>query len=203
MNKKPKWVIFDVGGVIFDYVKAFQTIAQYLKVDETYLIQQVFQNIGPGVLGEITFDEDLKNALIYLKRLHEFDKVRSLWWNPKWIVPDTSALIRELKVQGYHLALFTNNWVDMGEKIYTFSPEIQTMDKRFESSKEKLCKPNRKFYELVERETHSSGNNIMLIDDTIKNLDTATEMKWQTYHYGLGDDDGKTSNNKIRKLLLK
>lgn len=203
MNIKPRWVIFDVGGVIFDYVSAFQTIAQYLKVDETYLIQQVFQNIGPGVLGEITFDEDLKNALIYLKRLHEFEKVRSLWWDQKWIVTDTSLLIRELKTHGYQLALFTNNWIDMGKKIYSFSPEIQAMDKRFESSKEKLCKPDRKFYELVEKKTHSAGKNIFFIDDTMKNLDTAITMNWQTFHYALGSDYGKISNDKIRSLLLR
>lgn len=203
LTSKPRWILFDVGGVIFDYVSAFCAIAQYLKVSEEFFVQQIFQTVGPGILGQITFDEELKNALKHFDQVHEHQKVLSLWWDKKWFVSDTLTLIKELKLDDYKLAIFTNNWMDMAEKIYSLSPEIQSVHKRFESSKEKLYKPDIKFYELVESKTCSSDQNIFFIDDTRINLDTARLMNWQTFHYALGNDNGKTSNDKIRSLLLK
>lgn len=202
MKQTPKWVLFDVGGVIFDYKSAFRDIAIYLNVDEKRVGEEIFKYIGPGELGEITFESVWEKVLESFQKHHEKEAVLSMWWDLNRWVTDTRILLQELNDAGYLLALFTNNWVGMGVKTAAFLPELSLMKTTFESSIEKLRKPDKTFYEIVEQRINSSGKHIFFIDDTENNIATANDMGWQTFHYQLNKDNGKKSNNKLRRLLL-
>jgi 2-haloacid dehalogenase len=72
----------------------------------------------------------------------------------------------------------------------------------FESAVEKISKPDKRLYEIVENRIKATGSEIYFIDDNPENLQTAKKMGWQTFLYSLGEDEGEKANGLIRKNLL-
>ena len=151
--RKPEWVIFDVGGVIFDYKSAFAEIAQYLEIEKETIADKIAAFQGDPERGGILFEEILQCVLKDLQKAHEYEKVSKLWWDVRWFLTGTRELTKELKQAGYKLAFLTNNWAGMGDRILQEVPEFHIIDMLFESSKEGLRKPEMAFYELVEKRT--------------------------------------------------
>lgn len=199
---KPRWVIFDVGGVIFDFRKAFHAVEVHLGVAEGILQEKVVAFFGPGELGKITFEEMWLNLLVTIGKEKEHQHILELWWHELHWVEDTKQLIRQLHAAGYKLALFTNNWKGMGAKVKQDMMESELLHAFFESSVEKLRKPDPKFFHLVEKRINAKGQDVFFIDDTKENILAAKERGWQVFHYALSTDNGKSSNNAIRKILL-
>lgn len=201
MLKKPQWVIFDVGGVLFDYQSAARDIAHHLNISEEKLIEEATQYDNEGELGKITFDDAWVKILQAFNKEEHFDEIIPLWWDKKRWLLDTQRLIRELHQSGYNLALFTNNWTGVRER-WLLRKELPVIQYRFESVIEKVCKPDPHFYQIVEKQIKSSGDNIYFIDNSLPNIETAQKRKWQTFLYSIGEDKGKSANDAIRKDLL-
>jgi len=200
--RKPTWVIFDIGGVIFNSDTAFKDIADYLKVDREHITEKIIEYLGEDELGKTTFEDVWKNLLKPFNKQHEYKKVIEIWWDVKRWMADTKLLIYELNKAGYKIAILTNNWKGMGERILKDTKEFLVMNTMFQSSVEGLRKPDLQFYKLVEKRIGASGESIYFIDDSIKNIEAAKKMKWQTSLYLIGNGDGKSANNLIRKELL-
>ncbi|MCL6096936.1 MAG: HAD-IA family hydrolase [Patescibacteria group bacterium] len=200
--KKPAWVIFDIGGVIFNSDSAFRDISEYLKADKKQIMENIIQYLGDDELGKTTFEDVWKNLLKPLNKQNEYKKVIEIWWELKRWIDDTKVLISELNKAGYKLAILTNNWKGMGERILNDTKDFLAVDYIFESSAEGLRKPDLRFYKLVEKRIGASGENIYFIDDSSKNIEAAKNMKWQAFLYSIGNDDGKSANDLIRKELL-
>lgn len=203
MNKKPKWVIFDVGQVLYDY-KSFQNqVSKHLNIEHELLKAELEDVFVRSMQGEMTFEEVWQEVLGSYGKEKELKNILDIWWDSKKFVVDTKLLVKQLHEKGYSIALFTNNWPNMTEGILKNIGEDSFVIKHmFESSVEKLRKPDIKFYELVERKTGAKENEIYFIDDKEENLITAETLGWQTFLYELGKDNGKKSNDKIRKKLL-
>lgn len=199
---KPIWVIFDVGGVIFDYQKAFQEIAKYLEIEKNVISEKVASYRGQSERGGILFEDILKQTLSDLQKSHEYENVSGLWWDTEKFLSGTKDLAIDLKKAGYKLAFLTNNWEGMADKILSTVPEYSIIDMIFESSKEGYIKPEAEFYTLVEKKTGAKGKEIYFIDDVKLYIDAAKNHNWQTFFYVLGKDAGKQSNTEIRKNLL-
>lgn len=203
MNKKPKWVIFDVGQVLYDYKGFIKDSAKYLNINKENLQNTFTEILIASELGGLTFEEFWLGVLRLQEKEHEFQNIMSMWWDVERYVKDTKLLIKQLHKKGYSIALFTNNWPNMTERILKkINDDSSVIKHMFESSVEKLRKPDIIFYELVQDRTGAKGNEIFFIDDKKENLTTAEVLGWQTFLYKLGKDGGKTSNNKIRKQLL-
>lgn len=203
MNKKPKWVIFDVGQVLYDYNSFVIDAARYLDIELILLKAELDGIVEKSMKGEMTFEQVWTQVLKLRGREHELEKILEIWWDSEKFVADTKLLIQELHIKSYSVALFTNNWPNMKERIIkNINDDSSVIKHMFESSVEHLRKPDIKFYELVQNRTGAKGNEIFFIDDKKINLTTAKDLGWQTFLYKLGADGGKTSNNKIRKQLL-
>jgi epoxide hydrolase-like predicted phosphatase len=202
MIKKPTWVIFDIGGVLFDSDSAFRDIASYLDTDKEILTQGIIKFLGKSELGIMSFEEVWKNLLKSLNKHDDHQKVIEIWWDMKRWVSDTKSLIFELKKAGYKLAILTNNWTGMRKRILNDVKEFTLIDKIFESSTEGLRKPDVNFYKFVEKQINAYAGDIYFIDDSNKNIEAAKEIKWLTFLYSLENDHGKKSNALIRKELL-
>lgn len=198
----PKQIIFDVGGVIFDYKNADKQVSYLLNVSEQQLADSKSKYVYKGELGGITHEKVWENVLKELRRYHQYDNVLTTWWSAEHWILDTKVLIQELHEAGYPIAIFTNNWAGMGETTLEKLELSSIVIKRFESSIEGLRKPNIVFYKLIEKRTQAHGQEIYFIDDTERNIKIAKKRQWQTFHYDLGSDRGKTSNDLIRKELL-
>lgn len=202
MNKKPRWVIFDVGQVLYDYKAFTKHAAEHLKIEPEEL-EYKFDEIIDSMLGEMTFEETWKKVLINLNQENKLENIVNISWDHNKFVPDTKLLLKQLHDSGYLIALFTNNWPNATEKTLKNIDENSSIVRyMFESSVEKLRKPEIEFYKLVEKRTGAKAKQIYFIDDKQENLDTAKSLNWQTFLYKIGDDNGKTSNDLIRKQLL-
>lgn len=200
--KRPVWVVFDVGGVIFDYQKAFTDIATYLEVEKEKISEKIASYRGDSERGGKLFDEILRETLKDIKKEHEYEKVYDLWWDVEKFLVGTKDVIIDLQKAGYKLAFFTNNWEGMHEKVLETLPQLGMIDMLFESSREGFIKPEKAFYQLVEQKTGASGWDIYFIDDVKANIAAAQELGWQTFLYELGKDGGESANRKIREILL-
>lgn len=203
MNKKPKWVIFDVGQVLYDYLAFMNDASRHLNVEIMFLKAELDEIVEKSMKGERTFEEVWGQFLKAQGKENELEKILEIHWDSKKFVSDTKLLIKQLHRKGYSIALFTNNWPNMTERILKkINDDSSVIKHMFESSVEKLRKPDIIFYELVQDRTGAKGNEIFFIDDKKENLTTAEVLGWQTFLYELGKDGGKTSNDKIRKQLL-
>lgn len=192
---KPKGIIFDVGGVLFDYKSAFDAINKYLVTDSSHIMSVLDKYIGSGELGTVTFNQVWLDILEPLNKVNELDKVIDMWWSHEFWLKDTLNLVKELKKSGYHLAILTNNWNDMGPKLLRV-PGIDNFEYIFESSDIKLRKPDPAIFQYVEDKIHATGNDVLLIDDTEKNVAVAQSFGWQTLLY-----DYPSANADIEKLI--
>jgi epoxide hydrolase-like predicted phosphatase len=203
MNTKPKWVVFDVGQVLYDYEHFVTDAAKHLRMELRLLKAELDKIFLKSMKGEMTFKEVWQEVLKEGGKEKELKKILRIWWDSKKFVADTKLLMKQLHKKGYSIALFTNNWPNMTKGLLKNIDEGSFIIKHmFESSVEHLRKPDKKFYKIVEKKTKAKGNEIYFIDDRKINLDTAESLGWQTFLYNLGRDGGKTSNDKIRKQLL-
>jgi len=202
MNKKPKWVIFDVGQVLYDYKGFIKDSAKYLNINKEDLQNRFTEILITSELGGLTFEEFWLGILRLQQKEHELQNIMNMWWDIERYVKDTRLLLKELHDTNYSIALFSNNWPNMGKKILEIISKDGVIKEFFESSVEKLRKPDIKFYELAERKMGAKGKEIYFIDDKKENLITANILGWQNFLYRLGKDGGKKSNDKIRKQLL-
>lgn len=198
---KPEWIIFDVGGVLFDYKRAFDAINKHLATNSSHIMNVIDKYIGSGELGTATFNQVWLDILKPLNKVNKLDKVIDMWWSHEFWLEDAFSLVKELKKSGYRLAILTNNWNDMGPRLINV-PGIENFDYIFESSDIKLRKPDPAVFQYVEDKIQTTGNDILLIDDTEKNIVAAKSFGWQSFLYKLGDDKGATSNYNLRMELL-
>lgn len=204
MKTKPKWVIFDVGQVLYDYKSFMKKVSVYLGVELPILKDILTDIIENSLRGEMTFKQVWQTTLKQIQKEHEFENIEKIWWNPDTFLKDTKLLVRQLYNSGYSIALFSNNWPGMRERILkNVSNDNNIIKHFFESSVEHIRKPDIEFYYLVEKRLGAKKSEIFFIDDKQINLETAKSLGWQTFLYEIGIDNGKTANNKIRKHLLK
>lgn len=169
----PKWTIFDVGGVMFDYRNADKQVSHLLNVSELQLTKSKYKYGDKGELGGITHEQVWENALKELHQYDQYNQVLATWWNAEHWILDTKPLIQELHEEGYHIAIFTNNWAGMGETTFEKLGLLPVISQRFESSVEGLKKPDIAFYELVESRIQAHGKEIYFIDDSEMNIEVA------------------------------
>lgn len=203
MKKKPKWIIFDVGNVLYDFVGFAKDIAKLMNVTEETIFYEI-NNLTPNSMeGQYSVENYWKTILSNLKLEHKFEYLMNLWQNDlKYWLSDTKKLMGQLDKAGYNIAILTNNWVNQTDDLIQNLSKSANIKFYFESSVEKLSKPDIKLYKLVEERTNAKGIDILFIDDVKRYLDGAKKLGWQTFLYTVGKDDGKTSNDLIRKQLL-
>lgn len=199
---KPKWVIFDVGQVLYDYEQFITEIAVLIDIPEMVLKESISDILSSSEKGELTFEEVWMKVLSLFEKDEEYENLLKIWWDQKKFLADTKLLLKELDKAGYSIALFSNNWPNLREKILKSIDGEKIVKFFFESSVEKLRKPDVRFYKLVEDRIKAKGSEIYFIDDRQENVDTGESLGWQTFLYRLGNDNGKISNDKIRKQLL-
>lgn len=209
--KKPTWIIFDIGGVLLDWPTSSQAVADYLGVSKIMLFDTLFdQNVPMSIgakmnVGELTTDEGWKMVLSSLgKEECTTQDILTQWCAQDFWYKDTLALLRELKDADYKLAVMSNSWLgltDPNMKV-VFPAELGLFDHIFDSSVEKLKKPDPAFYEHVENKIKDSSDNLFFIDDDKKNIVAGQDRGWQTFLYDATDDDGLSANKKVREILL-
>jgi HAD superfamily hydrolase (TIGR01509 family) len=125
------------------------------------------------------------------------------WRDKAFWFEDTLSVVRELHSQGYQLAIMSNSWLGLTEKRDNdqLPKELKLFKHIFDSSQAGMKKPDERFYELVESGLKSTGNDIMLVDDSLNNAVPASKRGWQFFHYVTENDACAGSTQKLRALL--
>ena len=209
--RKLQWIVFDVGGVLLDWPASSMAAATYLGVthDELFDVlfdQSVDTSIGAQMnVGAISAEEGWRLILEELKKDCAPEIIINRWYAKEFWLEDTLQLIVQLHEAGYKLAIMSNSWLGLTDprKRRALPKELRLFDKVFDSSVERLKKPDEMFYELVEQSTGSKGDGLFFIDDDQKNLAVAEKRGWQHFLYEMGEGkDGKAANAVLRDLLL-
>jgi HAD superfamily hydrolase (TIGR01509 family) len=198
---KPTWVIFDIGGVLFDYMQAFHAIQNYLGITGDYVKSIIDDHVGSEEKGSATIESVFTAILSPLNRVSELDKMIDMWFNRKYWHEDTFKLMQELKDAGYRIAIMTNNWGNMTNRLRNITG-IETAEKLYESSVIGMRKPDLEFYEYIRQDLQVEPSKLFLIDDFKANGEGANLAGWQSFIYDLGTDRGITANDKLRAMLL-
>ena len=203
MNNKPKWIIFDVGNVLYDFISFNKEMIKITGINEVEFLKSIDPLTRNTMEGQISATDLFKKYLDHFDKSHKHQEIVRIWKEEeKYWLSDTKKLIGELDKVGYKIAILTNNWLNQTEMLRKNLSSAGNIQFFIESSVEKISKPDKKIYRLAEDRINAKGDEIFFIDDTKEYIMSASEINWQTFLYKIGDDNGLTSNNNIRSILL-
>ncbi len=203
--QKPKWVLFDVGGVLLDWRRSSASLAKELGVTHDRLLEVMFTYAPMMNIGVISPQEGWQKILNDLGESMDPQTAIELWRNKPFWLKDSLTLIRDLYDASYKLAIFTNSWLGLriDGKDRSMPDEMSLFSYILDSSVEKIKKPNLAFYKLAEKTIVASGPEIFFIDDDALNLEPAADKQWQTFHFDMGrESTGTQATLTLRKILL-
>jgi len=199
-----KFVYFDVGGVLIsdfsdgtgkwtemkrimgvkpEFEKEFDEFYNKYELEELCLTRDV-DSLMP--IFSKKFDIKFPKGFSMMKYfIDHFDKNTSLW-----------PVIDEAQKK-CGIGMLTNMYIGMLEKIKNqkLLPTV-AWGVVIDSTVAELQKPDPKIYKLSEEKCGFKGSEILLIDNSQKNLDAAKSFSWQTFLY-----DPKNTSDSSRRLL--
>lgn len=211
-DTRTTWIVFDVGGVLLDWMSSSNVFAEKLNLTHDELFSALYalevnENIGASMnIGKISGQEGWDAVLAKFNKQLPFRDVVAAWTAESFWPQDTLKLIRELKEAGYKLAIFSNSWFGLTDSATQnlLPNEFQLFDIVIDSAVEKMQKPSPDVYKRLEERTGAQGADILFIDDDKKNLLVAKDLDWETFLYNMGKDGNEVvvNNNKLRESLL-
>ena len=180
-------LVFDLGGVVVRWdpdaiiAGVFADPALRAKVKEAVFSHADWLELDRGTLGR---DEAIARAA---KRtgISVADITRLLHAVPPSLVvfPDTVALLRRLKKNGYPLYCLSNMHFASIEYLEQKETFWDLFDGRVISCRLQLCKPETGIYEHLLRTYGLKPGETIFIDDVQKNLDAAARLGIRTVRF--------------------
>jgi glucose-1-phosphatase len=199
---KPKWVVFDVGGVLIDWHGGVRVVAQLLESEEESVLSALVKYIEPLELGKIASETGWSRICRDLGKRIETEKVMGAWIGGCKLVESSWRLAGDLRKAGYRLAICTNNWIGVVDRIRAENRKFALFEECIDSSVVGFRKPDQRIYEIAEEKMKAKGQEIFYIEDTLENVEAARKRGWQAYHFSLKTDQGRADDRKIRKRLV-
>jgi len=187
---KPKLILFDIGGVLIDYSRSFQTASkeQNIPIEDIDKVFDTHRYEKKITLGEVTPQE------FYLKVREEcnpkidkeYDFVDS-WIRDYRSIKPTYDFIIDIK-DDFSIGLLSNIYKGIVSGIINNNliPNIDYSFK-FLSCDINKKKPEEDIYNYVEESTGLKGKDILFIDDREDYLTVPKQMKWTTFLFNMED----------------
>lgn len=204
MKTKPTIILFDVGDVLLNWARSSESLASELGVSKDALLDALFTYADDMFVGKISTTDGWAKILTDLHKKADPWDMMLQWRNRKFWFQETLDVLRDLHAAGYQINIMTNSWLGLTEERdkNLLPQELQLVEHIFDSSQAGVKKPDPAFYELVERKLNKHGPDILLVDDSIKNQNPATQLGWQFFHYVTADDQVGATAAKLRAELL-
>jgi 2-haloacid dehalogenase len=181
-------IIFDFGGVLINW-DPHRLFNQYFANDtqaiDNFLTEINFFNWNLSQDKGYPFSQAVTDLSAqfpqYAHLIHAYD---SEWEQSiTGIVPETIEILYKLKSVGRHLYGLTN-W--SAEKFSVVRSKYHVFD-LFEdivvSGEVKLIKPDPAIFHLLLQRIHREPRECLLVDDSVKNIETAQKMGFATHHF--------------------
>lgn len=201
-----KFIYFDVGGVVindFSGTNKWEDLKRELGIPANK--SQEFEDIYDLYHDELNTNREIDSLLpIYKEKFNikipedysllvdgfikRFEKNLDIW-------PIIETAKRKFKI-----GLLTNIYPNMLIEIKKAGllPDV-IFDPIIDSSVEKIQKPYKSIYELAQKRSGFKANEILFIDNSQKNIDTAGGLGWQTYFYD--SSNYKDSSQKLSSYI--
>lgn len=188
---KFKAVIFDFGNVIIniDFQRIYQTFARFTSKPEAYIEKQIvdnqlFRRYESGQFSDEQFREIIRQILGFPLSDQQIDTA----WNA--VLLDIPAeridLIKNIR-QKYPVYLLSNTNNIHIQAANTYLKKTHGIDnlaklfnKLFLSYEMGMWKPDAEIYHAVLQEIKLPANEVIFLDDNVKNIEAANALDWQT-----------------------
>ncbi len=188
-----KAVLFDMGGVIFRLnvprcINNFKTKAGFMDIEDFINIYQQQGFIGDFEAGKIDEDGFYANCMAHSRPGTTRETLAECFCSLlDGTNEDAIELIRSLRGK-YKLYLLSNNnpisLALLGETLAAKGlPIDETFEKKFCSFQLKTQKPGKEFFQIAIKGIGLDPSEMLLIDDSTANLQTARELGIQTLQY--------------------
>lgn len=187
-----KNAIFDLGGVVLgrDFKRLGEVLGNtfaFISADEAFPEYWSEFDRGTYTREEVTkmLAEDYN--LTYEEADDQVQKLLELL-QP---IPETEALIRELKAKGIKCYILSNMSKEFYAEISKF-PVFDLFDGAVVSYRERVNKPSKEIYEIILSRYGLEPSETVFADDKVANTDAASEFGIHTVTYdcnGSGPDD--------------
>ena len=192
-----KNIVFDLGGVLFarDKNKSTQEFHEFFSFIRSERMPLFWEEYDRGTL---TFDEVLDE----LSRSKGCDRAVAEDYlrealDRQEAVPQTAALIRDLKRAGYRLYVLSN----MSREFIDFLRRTEIygcFDGEVVSCEEGVVKPEPRIYEILLDRFGLDPAETLFIDDRRSNLEAAAAFGIATFHFR----EPESSCTQLREMLL-
>lgn len=196
MSLRSKLIIFDIGGVLIDYSKSFQTVSKDQQIPIEYIDDMFDKYENEMTLGELT-PQGLYNKVLdkySLEANREYDFLNS-WVRDYLSIRETYNLIFEIS-KDFEIALLSNIYKGTLELLLekNLIPNID-YSFTFISAELGLKKPEEEIYLYVEKKTELNCNQIYFIDDRLDFLEIPAKREWGTHLFHI-----KNPKESVRKI---
>ncbi len=179
--KKYQAIIFDLGNVVINisFDKIFEYWAKMSGRDANELKQkfefdEMYQQFERGEVKSFTYRKYISEKLELYLSDDEFDN----GWNNIYlnVAPGIVRLLRDLKFWFRLIALTNTNEIHIQKWKLKYASLLSNFEKVFCSSEIGARKPEKKAYEIVLQYLKLEPNSVVLLDDSSKNVNTASDI---------------------------
>ena len=195
-----KFIYFDIGGVIADYIAAFKKLSQRLNVPEQTFIDLFHQHVDQIDRGSMTWTEFEKIAYQELKIEKKLEKPLCHYFTSYFsAITPTHQLIKEIKDK-YQIGILSNIPQEVFEQLVEkfFIPKVK-FDSIVISAEISKIKPEKEIFDYALSKTNLPAKEVLFIDDKKENTDAAKKYGWNTISFDT-QNPGK-SVEEIRKMI--
>lgn len=195
-----KFIYFDIGGVIADYIAAFKKLSQELKVPEKTLIDLFHQHVDKIDRGSMTWTEFEEIAYQELRIENKLEKPLCHYFTSYFsAITSTHQLIKEIKNE-YQIGILSNIPREVFDQLVekSFIPEVK-FDSIIISAEIGKIKPEKEIFDYALTKTNLSAKDILFIDDKKENTDAAKKYGWNTITFDTKNPEKSVAE--IREMI--
>lgn len=211
-NKKPTWIIFDVGGVLLDWFGSSKVFAANIGIPHVEMLQLFNEPYNGSTLdslmhrGRISPQEAWNIALEPYNKSIDIEEVIAAWCADPYWIQDSLKLLDDLENNGYKISILSNSWFSFNSpaRARLFPAQFSRYEHVFDSGELGYMKPDQKIYEIVETTLAVAPLELLFIDDNRENLDAAKTRGWNVRYFESrkGDSGIQESIAAVRSVLL-
>lgn len=173
-------IVFDIGNVLIyfrpqEYMDnfGFEQSVKY-NVYNCIFKSKYWLELDRGTLSEEEAVELFCKEAPNVEK--EIRKVMEAWKDILLPIPETIALIKELKQKGYKVFVLSNYHKKAFEKIYSENEFFKLLDGKVISYEVNYIKPEREIYDYFLNTYDLKPEETLFIDDTYENIEGAAKL---------------------------
>ncbi len=181
LSTEPKFVYFDIGGVLLNHRRNHIVFAEKFSLDSARVGNAMKTHVLEGCSGRISLEEFWRKLIVSAGGIYDETINYTIEWNAGASVMNQGhQLFAELS-QKAPAGLFTNAWETLLDHAFNqgLVPKYEYAT-ILDSSSVGYVKPEPEIYEIAEKACGYCGSDILFVDDTIVNIEAANKRGWQT-----------------------